>query len=193
MRELLKEYRQTYREIKKLRLQVASRPWSEQNEHDLSLISSMERDVEWVVSYLENGCEPDARRGAARRLIVLDPAVLERVMTLQALPAGGGRLTDEQRQQLDAALDVLSEAEREVLQLVLGEGLTHAETADLLGMSKGNVSTLIARAQAKLSQRQRPSWQKGMIKVVRAIRTWEPKQPKMQESPAARRSKFVGR
>lgn len=189
LRELLKQYRATYRELKKLRLQVASRPRTEQTEHDLTLISSMEKDVAWVIDYLEGGREPEARKGAGRRLVVLDPAVLDKVAGLQLLPAAR-ELTPAEQKQLDEALALLTDAERQAVQLVLGEGLSYSETAELMGISKGNVSTLVERAQRKFRQRKKYNWQRGYLKVVRMIAAWEPAEKK---SPASRRSKFVGR
>ena len=62
----------------------------------------------------------------------------------------GGR--DPVRDHLIAALDQLSRAEREALQLVLWEQLSHAEAAQVLGCSANAVAIRVHRAKARLRE-----------------------------------------
>ena len=52
-----------------------------------------------------------------------------------------------------AAIDALPEAEREVVNLVSVQGLTHAEAADLLGVSAKTVQRRLHRGLLSLAER----------------------------------------
>lgn len=87
------------------------------------------------------------RRRSARRL----RSLASRLRAEQAVAApqqAGGR--DPARDHLIAALDRLSPAEREALQLVLWEQLSHAEAARVLGCSANAVAIRVHRAKARL-------------------------------------------
>ncbi|WP_159432330.1 sigma-70 family RNA polymerase sigma factor [Thermosyntropha lipolytica] len=60
-------------------------------------------------------------------------------------------LSPEDRVRLDEALARLSPREREVFELVVGRMFSHRETARMLGISHGNVQTLLQRAWRKLA------------------------------------------
>ncbi len=87
------------------------------------------------------------RRRSARRLRSLTLR-LRAEQTVLAPQQAGGR--DPARDHLIAALDRLSPAEREVLQLVLWEQLSHAEAAQVLGCSANAVAIRVHRAKARL-------------------------------------------
>jgi len=87
------------------------------------------------------------RRRSARRL----RSLASRLRAEQAVATpqqAGGR--DPARDHLIAALDRLSPAEREALQLVLWEQLSHAEAAQVLGCSVNAVGIRVHRAKARL-------------------------------------------
>jgi RNA polymerase sigma factor (sigma-70 family) len=87
------------------------------------------------------------RRRSARRVRNLT----SRLRAEQAVAApqqAGGR--DPARDHLIGALDRLSPAEREALQLVLWEQLSHAEAAQVLGCSVNAVTIRVHRAKARL-------------------------------------------
>jgi len=87
------------------------------------------------------------RRRSARRLRSLTSR-LRAEQTVAAPQLPGGR--DPARDHLIAALDRLSPAEREVLQLVLWEQLSHAEAAEVLGCSANAVAIRVHRAKTRL-------------------------------------------
>lgn len=89
------------------------------------------------------------RRRSARRLRNLTSR-LHAEQAVAAPQQAGGR--DPARDQLIAALDQLSRAEREALQLVLWEQLSHAEAAQVLGCSANAVAIRVHRAKARLRE-----------------------------------------
>lgn len=65
---------------------------------------------------------------------------------------------------LETAIQTLPTHQREVLQLVDGEGLTYEEAADVLGIPKGTAASRVARARATLRGRlQDVARERGMI------------------------------
>jgi len=87
------------------------------------------------------------RRRSARRLRNLTSR-LHAEQVVAAPQQAGGR--DPARDHLIAALDQLPAAEREALQLVLWEQLSHAEAAQVLGCSVNAVAIRVHRAKARL-------------------------------------------
>ena len=59
---------------------------------------------------------------------------------------------DEAREVLDWAMDLLSPAERMVLELVYLEGRSVKETAELLGLTSANVKVRLFRSRRKLQK-----------------------------------------
>ncbi len=88
------------------------------------------------------------RRSARRRHSLTSRLRAEQ--TAAASQQAGGR--DPARDHLIAALDRLPAAEREALQLVLWEQLSHAEAAQVLGCSANAVAIRVHRAKARLRQ-----------------------------------------
>jgi RNA polymerase sigma-70 factor (ECF subfamily) len=66
------------------------------------------------------------------------------------LPAGQAGLPDATSERVRAALGRLSSAEREALQLVLWEELSHADAAQVLGCSANAVAIRVHRAKTRL-------------------------------------------
>jgi len=66
------------------------------------------------------------------------------------LPAGQAGLPDAASERVVAALGRLSPAEREALQLVLWEELSHADAAQVLGCSANAVAIRVHRAKTRL-------------------------------------------
>ncbi len=87
------------------------------------------------------------RRRSARRLRNLTSRLHAEQAVATPQQAGG---RDPARDHLIAALDQLSPAEREALQLVLWEQLSHAEAAQVLGCSANAVGIRVHRAKARL-------------------------------------------
>ncbi|MGG0796630.1 sigma factor-like helix-turn-helix DNA-binding protein [Brevibacillus laterosporus] len=112
------------------------------------------RDVEYAIKWLETGRQPDNQRGIQRRSkeqreILLDPFKMQSYVS----PGTGGcrvGVSDAERQLIDFYLQFVTEKERECYLMVHGSGFTHEKAAEMLFISRGNVSTLLSRAQQKI-------------------------------------------
>jgi RNA polymerase sigma-70 factor (ECF subfamily) len=88
----------------------------------------------------------DRRRGAAAGLD--DAAKIADYRGTPEMQASAGEL----REQLLKAVRAIPLGQRQVIALLL-EGMTHAEIADVLGITEGNVAVRAARARKELRER----------------------------------------
>lgn len=148
LRDLLASYRQTLRTVR--------RAWERATEQDRPILAGMVRDVEFAIAWLERYADaasvqrmPARRR---RREVPVDPAVLDRLRAAAQRMENAGLPEDSAREAaLEGALSLLSPAEREVYTLVVGGRYTFREAAELLGVTKSTVQTLMERARRKLA------------------------------------------
>ena len=68
----------------------------------------------------------------------------------------GAVMRREEIERLEAALEQLSEADREIIRLAHLEGLPHAAIAERIGIEESHSRTRLARALAKLARTYRP-------------------------------------
>jgi RNA polymerase sigma-70 factor (ECF subfamily) len=87
----------------------------------------------------------------ARRLDE-QPGVIELREDLVPAPESSGSGLSPTARRILAAIDALPEAEREVVNLVRVQGLTHAEAADLLGVSAKTVQRRLHRGLISLTE-----------------------------------------
>ncbi len=121
------------------------------------IIGEMIGDVEYVIEWLETGRRPGNRRGIERQAAyqrerLMDPVRMQ-AFAARSTAGSPANLTEWQRHQIEDALCVLSERERECYVLAHGECFSYEDIANLLGISKSSVATHIKRAQAKISER----------------------------------------
>lgn len=128
---------------------AARRRKGEQARLDRQHLSSMERDLVWVLKYLETGHPPEHRRGTYRWIVPVDPRTLDTLVKVRtAAGPGEWRALDSQ---LDRLLALLAPREREAFALVRGQGCSFRETAEYMGLrSSGTASHLVRRAERKL-------------------------------------------
>jgi RNA polymerase sigma factor (sigma-70 family) len=87
----------------------------------------------------------------------MDPVVSEALDNLEPEPpADASWIRPDDWAALRAVLETLSPTERKALLLVRGEGKTYQEAAKVIGCGRGNVSTLLTRAEAKIA-----AWRQG--------------------------------
>lgn len=148
MRDLLASYRQTLRTVR--------RAWKRATEQDRPILAGMVRDVELAIAWLERhvgevtAATPRSR--PRRREVLVDPAVLDRLRAAAQRMEDAGLPENSAREAaLEGALSLLSPAEREVYTLVVGGRYTFREAAELLGVTKSTVQTLMERARRKLA------------------------------------------
>lgn len=150
-KKLLAEYRSTLTGIRR-----AKRKYKESGRHIREILSGMEASTGWVIDYLETEREPEPRRGIHRRsknqrevlLGDMDYMALSRKLCCGFKPGVG----PERIAKLEKALAALSERERDVFKLVVGERFTLEQTAELLGISKSSVQVYLRRAKQKAVQ-----------------------------------------
>lgn len=86
-----------------------------------------------------------------------DRSLLERVVRLvqpPAPPRSADQLVERREETADAvkAIEALPPGERVVMLMMLVDGASQTEVAQAIGMSKGNVSKLAARARKRLAE-----------------------------------------
>lgn len=166
MKDLIQQYRESLRKVRKAKETA--------NEVDRSILSGMERDLEFAIKWMETGRMPGSRRGAERRAayereLPADPHRME--MTGKYFrPAGAAyiiepisnygidepEIDEDDRETIllfiDDILSCLSEREREVFELRHVGGLEYHEIAEELGTTVGSVYNLLQRADEKLKK-----------------------------------------
>jgi positive control factor len=159
MQDLLKEYKETRRQLKRAyeSRKEGEKVLDNQAITERQLLSEMIGDVEYVIEWLETGRRPGNRRGIERRAAnqrvrLMDPIRMQ-AFVARSTAGSPANLTEWERQQIEDALCVLSERERECYVLAHGECFTHSQIADMLGITKSSVDTHIKRAQQKISER----------------------------------------
>lgn len=149
-RELAKEYKKTLRDIRKAKQNTKI-------QHDKEILTNMETSTKWTLQYLQLEHEPGLQRGIHRRsreqreVLLGDIEYISSEHTLY--PPKAKPILPEQTKKLDAAMAVLSEREREVFELVEGQGFSQYETAELLKISRSTVQSYLQNAREKLQTR----------------------------------------
>lgn len=150
MQDLLDSYRETRKSLKRMQGRL-------KESAERQIIGEMISDTELVIEWLETGRRPGNKRGIERRAAyqrekLMDPVRMQ-AFVYRGTAGSPANLTDWQRIQIEEALCVLSERERECYVLAHGQGFSHEYIADLLGISKGSVDSYLARAQEKITER----------------------------------------
>ncbi|MFD0712843.1 sigma-70 family RNA polymerase sigma factor [Paenibacillus sp. GCM10027626] len=150
MDELIQRYIETQRTLRALRTLNT-------DEWERGIIGGMISDCEFALEWLRTGRRPGNRRGIERRARyqreeIMDPFRLQMYMVTRQtdrsmMDSNTGML------QLQEIMDVLSNQERECFEMAYGECMPHTEIARYLGLSRGNVSTLLQRARKKLAKK----------------------------------------
>jgi DNA-directed RNA polymerase specialized sigma24 family protein len=145
---LIPQYCESLKKIRSLKNKVKKRH-TEQAKADATLISSMERDVEWAIEYMATGYMPLYSEGEYKKTIPVDPQkVLEKIKqpTKQSLPWWKELQLEIEIKKI---LDELTPREIEAFLLVKAEGFSYSEAAEFLEIKKSTVQTLVERAWEK--------------------------------------------
>ncbi|MEC0232278.1 sigma factor-like helix-turn-helix DNA-binding protein [Paenibacillus alba] len=119
------------------------------------MINEMISDVDYAIEWMDTARRPGNKRGIERRsayqrMKLVDPHLLQ-TMNISADDMYASAIGDAQREQLDKAMDLLSERERACYMMAYGEGFSRSYIADLLGVTKDSVKVYLARAQKKFA------------------------------------------
>lgn len=125
----------------------------------LKLLRTPLDEIRDVRAYLQRAAETiaiDAWRRETRGAAVIDPLVLAHDVVADPTPDADALLmAKEERQALAAAIEVLPPRCREVLMLHRFEGLSYAQIAEKLGISRNTVMVHLANAMTSLRRRLR--------------------------------------
>ncbi|MCM3144356.1 sigma factor-like helix-turn-helix DNA-binding protein [Brevibacillus sp. MER 51] len=159
MQDLLKSYKETKKGLNDAYEQrrANAEVGNEEAMAERQLIGEMRGEVDWIIEWLETGRRPGNKRGIERRAVyerekLMDPVRMQAFVS-RSTAGSPCNLTEWQRFQLEDALSSLTERERECYVLTHGECFSFDETARMLQITKSSVQTLVARAQAKISDR----------------------------------------
>ncbi len=159
MKDLINSYSQTLVDVKMM--------YERAPEEDKKTISGMMSDLEYAIEWMETARCPGNRRGIERRAAyqretALDPLMMQRYFrsmdddpyTLIDRPKES-LLSEADRLKLEKVLSVLTKREKEVYLMSRGHCLSFEKVANLLGITKSSVQTMIERAEKKIAA-QRP-------------------------------------
>ncbi|NNU89779.1 sigma-70 family RNA polymerase sigma factor [Anoxybacillus sp. CHMUD] len=156
MDELLREYKQTLKQTKKL-LEHAP-------EQDKKIIRGIISNLEFTIEWLTTGRRPGHKRGIERRAAyqrekLFDPLLMQKFFR-SSEPVyewddheRESVITSWDQERIEDALSVLTEREREVYLMSRGYCLTYSEIANYLCISSSSVQTMIERAERKIKKR----------------------------------------
>jgi RNA polymerase sigma-70 factor (ECF subfamily) len=137
-----------------LSLKGAERAYRRADADDKKVISGMRSDCEFVIEWLNTGRRPGNKRGIERRAAYQREKLID-PMRIQAYASNSkagspSNLSDWEYFQIEEALQLLSPMERECFMLSYGHCMPHSYIAEVLELSRGNVSTLLQRAKEKI-------------------------------------------
>lgn len=118
------------------------------------IVGSIITDLNIVIQWLEKGRNPYSNRGVERlaayqREVSYDPQIMERYLR-PTNSRSSTTLTEDEKDRLRDALEILSPREREVYGMAKGEMFPHSYIAEMLGISKSSVDTMVSRAHEKV-------------------------------------------
>ena len=150
MKKLIGEYRIALRHVNHTRMEATDR-------EDRSLLASCADSLGYSIRFMEMGKNPDCRRGITRqsnfkREIPMDPRslVYVRAIALQSQPSQNSKETQNAIKDLGIVLKALSEKERLAYTYVRSSGYSFQDAAELMGLKKASVQTLVKRAEDKI-------------------------------------------
>jgi RNA polymerase sigma factor (sigma-70 family) len=145
-KELAAEYKITLKHIQKAKEKS-------QIKSDKEILTQMETSTRWTLEYLQLGHEPGPRRGIHRRSREQREVLLDDMSYIPALvPEEKPDISPEDMEKLEKALSVLTDREREILELVIGQNISYNEAAKILDISKSTVNCTIRRTREKFTR-----------------------------------------
>ncbi|CAG9608037.1 sigma-70 family RNA polymerase sigma factor [Pseudoneobacillus rhizosphaerae] len=149
----VEDYRLTLKEAKKL-LDCAA-------DEDEEIIKGIISDLEYTIEWMSTGRRPGNKRGIERRAAyqnnrLFDPLIIQRYFRSEEPVFSWDQHQKEdiihswERDQLDCALSVLTDREKEIFLMNKGHCLQNTEIASLLGVSESNISSTIHHSEKKI-------------------------------------------
>jgi predicted DNA-binding protein (UPF0251 family) len=116
--------------------------------HDLSKLTSMERETLWSMQWMTSGWMPEYSTGPYRRAFPIDPQMPIIIYGKYLRPSP---TTADATKRIEKMVARLSRRENEAIMMVCAEGLSYDEAAKLMGVGRrSTVQCYVARAKAKI-------------------------------------------
>ena len=154
MQDLIQQYKESLRKVRKAKETA--------NEVDRSILSGMERDLEFAIKWMKTGRMPGNHRGvesphAYHREIPVDPQrfPFEKYETPFEQHDGyvrTGRLSEDEAEFFYSSLDALTEKQREVFLMYYRDWMSLEEIAETLGVPKTTAQDRLERARQKIER-----------------------------------------
>jgi DNA-directed RNA polymerase specialized sigma subunit len=112
---------------------------------DVRLIDSMARDVQWVIAYMDTGYPPALGKSDYQTVVPVDPKRLNINRSIFV-----GISIHDTQVMVAEVIGELPDREREALLMVVCQGLSYSDAADLLGVKKSSVQSYVKRAIYKV-------------------------------------------
>lgn len=124
---------------------------------DKKLLGSCADSLSYSIEYMEKGKQPGSRRGITRlsstqREVPVDPQNIAFVRAA-ALQSQSPEINEKMLRVMDDLKIVLRDLtikEKEAYSLVRANGYSFGDTANIMGIQKGTVQTLVKRAEEKI-------------------------------------------
>lgn len=129
---------------------------------------SMIATTQWAVDYMETGHIPGTKWTVARwnkkdREVLFDPQVMEKCFRFSS---DDQQVSEGIRVMLEHLLSCLSPREKDAFVLIHGQGFSHSQAAEFMGISRGNIYNLLQRAEKKFSNYRDCFSKKQMLNTV---------------------------
>lgn len=149
MEDLIQEYQQTLKIVLKAHKEATV-------ERERLLLGRMVSDLRYAIQWMAAGRQPEVVRGMERRAayqreVLTDPHHFDMFKHDQLFRKEGSSLSTQQIKQVKDVLRLFSPREKEVYLMSRGQGISFAEIASLLGISRGAVGEFIRRAEKKIT------------------------------------------
>lgn len=152
MIEMVKEYKKSLQDAKRMYKTYDHDELTLQEESDKKIIAAMIRDLEFTIQWLETGRNPDLRRGIDKvGVYSMDPQLLDR-MQFETISTPNREISIEDRDRINNALAGLTQGQRDAFFMVRVEGISFRKCADLMGVKKGSVQSFVERAREKIDR-----------------------------------------
>jgi RNA polymerase sigma factor (sigma-70 family) len=150
--------KEKYKDVKDQEPDVGKKVINDPRSSTKSIINSMISDLEFTIEWIENGRNPNLRRGADRKdVYLLDPQEMDKRVYQELYKESSRELTQDEKEMLEDAMCTLSNREREVFTLYHCDGLSIKRIADLLGLAKGTAQKHFERAVRKIEKNKKES------------------------------------
>lgn len=155
MIELLYEYKQTFRNTKKLRAELQANAKTPKDEEDTKQYDFMISDLRYTIEWIQYGRRPYAKRGYDKR------DVYSLLMENELLSAMGDPLPDKtpeanissvEAERIEDALSSLTKKEKDAYVLHHAEQLSYERIAKLMNVKKSTVQGHMERAEKKVKE-----------------------------------------